>query len=113
MGRGPSVWSAKGPLGLSLQCLVCNQRASPSWIFNTEEKGHLQSCLGFICLFCFVKPQRRKKYSSIDCSVLLPVPRCPHTKHAAFVAEGESVFIRVQSQFSPTLDKLFVELLYS
>ena len=45
--------------------------------------------------------------------MLVPAPRCPHTKHAAFVAGGESVFIRVQSQFSPTLDKLFVELLYS
>lgn len=56
---------------------------------------------------------KTEKYSCIDCYLLMPTLWRPHTKHAASVAGGEWVFIRVQSQFSHTLDKLFVELLYS
>lgn len=55
-----------------------------------------------------VKPQSRAKGGSGDACSAASAPRA----HRCCGGRGR-VFIRVQSQFSHTLDKLFVELLYS
>lgn len=92
-GWGPSVQFAEDPL---FQCHY--------------QDGFL---FGRLVWFGLVKPQSREKYSCIDCELLVPALWRPHTECGASMAGREWVFIRVQSQSSHTLDKSFVELLYS
>lgn len=106
-GRGPPVWLVKD----------AGRSVSGAWCVTGHLRPGHSALRGRVAVRASVRlarPRSSVKCGSVRCRLFpAPAPPRPRPARTAAVAGGARVFIRVQSQFSHTLDKLFVESLYS